>query len=41
LGELKRSSLDYSRAEQVLGWMPKVEIADGVARTVDYFRESL
>ena len=41
LGELKRSSLDTSRAKQVLGWVPKVDLAEGVARTVDYFRQSL
>jgi UDP-glucose 4-epimerase len=38
LGELKRSSLDISRAKQVLGWVPQVAIAEGVAKTVDYFR---
>ena len=38
LGELKRSSLDISRAKQVLGWTPAVAIPEGVARTVDYFR---
>jgi UDP-glucose 4-epimerase len=38
LGDLKRSSLDTGRAQQVLGWAPKVELADGIAKTVDYFR---
>jgi UDP-glucose 4-epimerase len=38
LGELKRSSLDISRAKQVIGWAPKVFITEGVGRTVDYFR---
>jgi UDP-glucose 4-epimerase len=38
LGELKRSSLDISRAKQVLGWAPQVAIAEGVAKTVEYFR---
>jgi UDP-glucose 4-epimerase len=38
LGELKRSSLDISRGKQVLGWAPQVDIAEGVARTVEYFR---
>jgi UDP-glucose 4-epimerase len=38
LGELKRSCLDISRAAEVLDWRPKVAIAEGVARTVDYFR---
>jgi UDP-glucose 4-epimerase len=41
LGDLKRSSLDNSRARQVLGWTPQVVIAEGVARTVEYFRQSL
>jgi UDP-glucose 4-epimerase len=39
LGDLKRSCLDISRAESVLGWRPKVKLDDGVARTVDYFRD--
>ena len=34
LGDLRRSSLDNSRAKQVLGWAPKVDLTDGVARTV-------
>lgn len=38
LGDLKRSCLDIGRAQQVLGWRPEVSLADGVARTVDYFR---
>jgi UDP-glucose 4-epimerase len=38
LGDLKRSCLDISRAENVLGWRPKVPLEDGVARTVEYFR---
>ena len=41
LGDLRRSCLDNSRAEAVLGWSPKVSLADGVARTVDYFRQAL
>jgi UDP-glucose 4-epimerase len=38
LGDLKRSCLDIGRAKAVLGWSPKVALADGVARTVDFFR---
>jgi UDP-glucose 4-epimerase len=41
LGDLRRSCLDITRAADVLGWRPTVAIDDGVARTVDYFRESL
>lgn len=40
LGDLKRSQLDTRRASELLGWTPKVELADGVTRTVDYFRSS-
>jgi UDP-glucose 4-epimerase len=39
LGDLKRSCLDISRAEAVLGWVPKVGLDDGIARTVDFFRQ--
>ncbi|MBP1817771.1 GDP-mannose 4,6-dehydratase [Mycobacterium sp. OAE908] len=38
LGDLRRSCLDISRARRVLGWTPEVDIDEGVARTVDYFR---
>ncbi len=38
LGDLRRSRLDNGRARAVLGWAPKVDFADGVARTVEYFR---
>lgn len=40
LGDLRRSCLDISLAQQVLGWSPEVGIDDGVARTVDYFRQA-
>jgi UDP-glucose 4-epimerase len=39
LGDLRRSCLDISRAEAVLGWRPSVTLEDGVARTVDFFRQ--
>jgi UDP-glucose 4-epimerase len=38
LGDLKRSCLDIGLAARVLDWRPQVELADGVRRTVDYFR---
>ena len=38
LGDLRRSCLDISRAGRVLGWAPEVDIDEGVAKTVDYFR---
>jgi UDP-glucose 4-epimerase len=39
LGDLRRSCLDISRAESVLGWRPTVKFDDGVARTVEFFRD--
>ncbi|UVO14291.1 GDP-mannose 4,6-dehydratase [Mycobacterium sp. SVM_VP21] len=39
LGDLKRSCLDISRAADVLAWRPQVALADGVTRTVAYFRQ--
>jgi len=39
LGDLRRSQMDFSRAESVLGWQPRVALADGVTRTVDFFRQ--
>lgn len=38
LGDLKRSCLDIGLAARVLGWQPKVGLQQGVARTVEYFR---
>jgi UDP-glucose 4-epimerase len=37
-GEQKRSCIDPRRAGEILGWTPRVAVADGLARTVDYFR---
>jgi UDP-glucose 4-epimerase len=39
LGDLRRSCLDIRRAGEVLGWQPKVGLAEGVARTVEFFRQ--
>lgn len=38
LGDVARSSLSYEKAERVLGWTPLVPLDEGVARTVEYFR---
>jgi len=32
---------DITRARKLLGWEPKVELRDGVSRTIDYFRSKL
>ncbi|MBY0441208.1 MAG: GDP-mannose 4,6-dehydratase [Mycobacteriaceae bacterium] len=39
LGDLTRSCLDISLAAEVLGWRPRVQLDDGLRRTVEYFRE--
>src|SRR5262245_49233418 len=36
-GEQRRSCLDNQHAGKVLGWQPKVVLADGLRRTADYF----
>lgn len=37
-GDLRENWLEVSRAERVLGWRPEVSLADGLARTVSWFR---
>jgi nucleoside-diphosphate-sugar epimerase len=31
---------DITLARRVLGWSPEVDLTDGVARTVDWFRKN-
>lgn len=38
LGEIDRVYLDPSLAKEVLGWTPRVPIAEGIQRTVEYVR---
>jgi UDP-glucose 4-epimerase len=38
LGDLRASALDASAARAELGWRPEVDIAEGIRRTVAYFR---
>jgi UDP-glucose 4-epimerase len=40
LGDLRRSQLDISRARDVLGWRPQVDLAAGIPRTVEFFRSN-
>jgi UDP-glucose 4-epimerase len=37
-GEQRRSVVDWSRAARELGWRPEVPIAEGLKRTVEWFR---
>lgn len=38
-GEVRRSSLDASKAARTLGWTPKVSLDEGLGRTVAWFTE--
>lgn len=40
LGDVPRSALSFARAKEVLGWEPEVDIKQGVANTVEYFRHN-
>ena len=37
-GEIQRICLDWSKAEQELGWRPKLPLKEGIANTVAYFQ---
>jgi UDP-glucose 4-epimerase len=37
-GEVRRSSLDATKANHELGWSPQVSLEEGLRRTVEYFR---
>jgi UDP-glucose 4-epimerase len=39
-GEQRRSILTVDRARSELGWAPSVDLAEGLRRTVDFFRDS-
>jgi dTDP-glucose 4,6-dehydratase len=32
---------DISKARRILGWEPKVELEDGLSRTLDHFKKRL
>ena len=40
-GDVFRIALDNTRARNDLGWEPKVELEEGLANTVDYFRHAV
>jgi UDP-glucose 4-epimerase len=41
LGDLRSSALDATAAATDLGWRPRVDLAEGIRRTVDFFRKQL
>ena len=40
-GDIRRSEADLGLARRVLGFEPKVDIGDGLARTVDWFKDRI
>jgi len=40
-GDPQRRQPDISRAQSILGWAPKVALAEGLQRTFEYFRKEL
>ena len=40
-GEQARSVIDSGKLRQELSWEPKIELSEGLKRTVDYFRERM
>lgn len=38
-GEVQRSSLNSSKAKKILGWQAKVELEDGIRRTIEWAAE--
>ena len=41
LGDLRHSALDARAARRELGWRPKVGLAEGIAETVEFYRDRL
>jgi dTDP-glucose 4,6-dehydratase len=37
----KQRKPDITRARRILGWEPRVKLADGIGRTLEYFRSKL
>ena len=40
-GEQARSVIDSTKLHRTLGWEPKVDLREGLRRTVEYFRDCL
>ena len=40
-GEILRISLECEKASKILGWLPSVEIRDGLEKTVEFFRRRI
>lgn len=40
-GDPQRRQPDISRAQEVLGWVPRIALEEGIRRTIPYFQEKL
>lgn len=40
-GEIDKIQLDISKAASMLGWQPKVRLAEGAAKTAEYFKKTV
>jgi nucleoside-diphosphate-sugar epimerase len=40
-GDVRHSLASVDRAREHLNWTPQVSLADGLARTVDYYRAAV
>jgi UDP-glucose 4-epimerase len=40
-GDVYRIALDNRRAQEQLGWQPRITLEEGLRLTVDYFRERI
>ena len=40
-GDVYRIALDNTRAAQELGWLPRIQLEEGLRLTVDYFRDQI
>jgi len=38
-GEIQKSCLDFQKIKRAFGWSPKVNFADGIAKTVEFFSQ--
>jgi len=39
-GELFKNVLDNGKAKKILGWSPKINLKDGIAKTIDWFKSN-
>ncbi len=39
--DMKSTWADISKAKRLLGWQPTVSLSDGIARTIDWYRDNL